>query len=59
VWHFGHSFNQIGYTEVSLAARLLHPEEIRSLILEDVGNAAAFLTTWPALRMRRQAGDGS
>jgi hypothetical protein len=59
VWHFGHSFNQIGYAEVSLAARLLHPEEIRSLILEDVGNAAAFLTTWPALRMRRQAGDAS
>lgn len=59
VWHFGHSFNQIGYAEVSLAARLLHPEEIRSLILEDVGNAAAFLTTWPALRMRRQAGDDS
>jgi hypothetical protein len=59
VWHFGHSFNQIGYLEVSLAARLLHPEEIRSLILEDVGNAAAFLTTWPALRMRRQAGDDS
>ena len=55
VWHFGHSFNRVGSDEVSMAARLLHPEEIRSLILEDVSNAAPLLAEWPALKMRRQA----
>ena len=54
VWHFGHSFNRAGSDEVSMAARLLHPEEMRTLILEDVGNAAPLLTAWPALRMKRQ-----
>jgi hypothetical protein len=58
VWHFGHSFNQIGSDEVCLASRLFHPEEMRTLIMEDVGNAATFLTTWPALRMKRQAERG-
>lgn len=58
VWHFGHSYNQIGSDEVCLASRLFHPEEMRSLILEDVENAATFLTTWPALRTKRQAERG-
>jgi hypothetical protein len=55
VWHFGHSFNRVASDEVSMAARLLHPEEMRTLILQDIGNAAPFLTAWPTLRMRRQA----
>lgn len=55
VWHFGHSFNRTGYEDVSMATRLLHPEEIRKLILEDVRNAAQFLSTWPMLKMQRQA----
>ena len=55
VWHFGHSFNQAGNADVSMATRLLHPDEIRTLIGEDVENAAAFLTTWPSLKAQRQA----
>lgn len=55
VWHFGHSFNRCGYADVSMATRLLHPDEIRTLIGEDAGNAAPFLTTWPSLRAQRQA----
>jgi hypothetical protein len=42
VWHFGHSFNQIGDASVSMATRLSHPDEIRTMICEDVGNAALF-----------------
>jgi hypothetical protein len=56
VWHFGHSFNRTGYPDVSMATHFLHPDEIRTLIGEDVGNAAPFLTTWPSLRAQRQAG---
>ena len=56
VWHFGHSFNRVGSDEVSMAARLLHPEEMHALILEDVRNAAPLLTTWPALRIRQREG---
>jgi hypothetical protein len=55
VWHFGHSFNQSGSSEVSMANRLLHPEDIRTLILEDIANASPFLTTWPVLKIQRQA----
>jgi hypothetical protein len=55
VWHFGHSFNQIGDASVSMAIRLSHPDEIRTLICEDVGNAAPFLATWPSLKARREA----
>jgi hypothetical protein len=56
VWHFGHSFNRAGSDEVSMATRLLHPEEMRTLVLEDIGNAASLLMAWPALRMRRREG---
>jgi hypothetical protein len=55
VWHFGHSFNRVGSGEVSMAARLLHPEEMRTLVLEDIGSASSFLTAWPKLKSRRQA----
>jgi hypothetical protein len=55
VWHFGHSFNRTGYEDVSMATRLSHPQEIRTVILEDVRNAAPLLTTWPMLKMQRQA----
>jgi hypothetical protein len=55
VWHFGHSFNGIGLREVSMACRLVHPEEIRTLILEDVGNATPLLAAWPALKLERKA----
>jgi hypothetical protein len=55
VWHFGHSFNQTGSSEVSMANRLLRPEDIRALILEDIANASPFLTTWPELKKQRQA----
>jgi hypothetical protein len=54
VWHFGHSFNQIGDASVSMATRLSHSDEIRTLICEDVGNAAPFLATWPRLKARRE-----
>jgi hypothetical protein len=55
VWHFGHSFNGIGLREVSMACRLVHPEEIRTLILEDVDNATPLLAAWPALKLERKA----
>jgi hypothetical protein len=55
VWHFGHSFNRAGYADVSMATRLSRPDEIRTLIVEDVGNAASFLTAWPSLKAQRQA----
>lgn len=55
VWHFGHSFNQIGDASISMATRLSHPDEMRTLICEDVRNAAPFLATWPSLKARRQA----
>jgi hypothetical protein len=54
VWHFGHSFNRLGFSDVSMAARLLHSEEIQTLILEDIGNAAPFLTTWSDLKIERR-----
>ena len=44
-----------GYEDVSMATRLSHPQEIRTVILEDVRNAAPLLTTWPMLKMQRQA----
>jgi hypothetical protein len=59
VWHFGHSFNRIGYEDVSMATRLSHPDEIRTLICEDVANAAPFLTTWPMLKAQRQVAQPS
>ena len=55
VWHFGHSFNKIGDTSVSMATRLSHPDEIRTLICENIRNAAPFLATWPSLKARREA----
>jgi hypothetical protein len=55
VWHFGHSFNRIGSHEVSMACRLVHPEEIRTLILEDVDTATPFQAAWPALKLARKA----
>jgi hypothetical protein len=54
VWHFGHSFNQTGGRDLSMATRLLHPEEMGALIGEDILNASPFLTTWPTLRAQRQ-----
>jgi hypothetical protein len=54
VWHFGHSFNKVGYHEVSMAVRLQHPEGIRGLICEDVDRGLPFLSTWPLLKMHRQ-----
>jgi hypothetical protein len=53
VWHFGHSFNQVGGPDLSVATRLLHPEEVAALIIEDILNASSFLTTWPTLRALR------
>jgi hypothetical protein len=57
VWHFGHSFNRTGCADVSMATRLLHPEEIRALICEDMEIAAPFLTTWPTLKVQRRSAE--
>jgi len=54
VWHFGHSFNQVGEGDVSMATRLRYPDSIRDLIVEDVERAALFIEAWPALRATRQ-----
>jgi hypothetical protein len=53
VWHFGHSFNRVGGPDLSVATRLLHPEEMGALIEEDILNASSFLTTWPTLKALR------
>jgi hypothetical protein len=55
VWHFGHSFNRVGFADVSMATRLLHPDDIRTFIIEDVRYAASFLPAWPLLKAQRQA----
>lgn len=54
LWHFGHSFNQVGGPDLSVATLLLHPEEMGALISEDILNASSFLTTWPTLRVLRE-----
>jgi hypothetical protein len=56
VWHFGHSFNQLGQLEVSMATRLRYPDEIRDWITEDMCRAARFLKEWPVLKARRIQG---
>jgi hypothetical protein len=55
VWHFGHSFNQLGGVEVSMATRLRYPDEIRSWIIEDIGRAMPFLEAWADIKARRKA----
>jgi hypothetical protein len=55
VWHFGHSFNQVGEAAVSMATRLRQPNAMRELILEDLGRAEAFVSTWPDLKAARAA----
>jgi hypothetical protein len=54
VWHFGHSFNQVGEGEVSMSVRLNHPEAVIPFICEDIENGAPFLTTWSILSKRRE-----
>jgi hypothetical protein len=53
IWHVGHSFNQIGENEVSMATRLRYPDEIHEWIIEDVARATPFLEGWPVLKERR------
>jgi hypothetical protein len=55
VWHVGHSFNQLGESEVSMATRLRYPDEIHDWITEDIDRATPFLEGWPVLRARREA----
>jgi hypothetical protein len=50
VWHVGHSFNQLGESEVSMATRLRYPDEIRDWITEDIGRATPFVEGWSLLR---------
>ena len=54
VWHVGHSFNQLGETEVSMATRLRFPDEIHDWIIEDIDRATPFLEGWPVLKARRE-----
>jgi hypothetical protein len=55
VWHFGHSFNQVGEAEVSMATRLRYPDEIRAWIIEDIARASPFLVGWPVIKARRES----
>jgi hypothetical protein len=55
VWHFGHSFNQVGDAAVSMATRLRQPNAVRELILEDLVRADLFVSTWPNLKAARTA----
>lgn len=55
VWHVGHSFNQIGENEVSMATRLRYSDEIHEWIMEDIARATPFLEGWPVLKERREA----
>jgi hypothetical protein len=54
VWHVGHSFNQLGQSEVSMATLLRYPDEIRDWITEDIGRATPFLEGWPVLKAQRR-----
>jgi hypothetical protein len=55
VWHFGHSFNQVGEAAVSMATRLRQPNSMREMILEDLARAERYIQTWPALKVARRA----
>jgi hypothetical protein len=55
VWHFGHSFNQVGEAALSMATRLRQPNAVRDLILEDLARAELFTPTWPDLKAARAA----
>ena len=46
IWHCGHSFNQVGRNEVSMATRLRHPEAIRDAMLADFDQAEVFEKVW-------------
>jgi hypothetical protein len=54
VWHFGHSFNQVGEAAVSMATRLRQPNAMRDMILEDLARAESYIPTWPALKAARK-----
>ena len=54
VWHVGHSFNQLGEFEVSMATRLRYPDEIHDWITEDIDRATPFLEGWPVLKAGRE-----
>ncbi len=53
-WHVGHSFNQLGQSEVSMATQLRYPDEIRDWITEDIGRATPFVEGWPVLKAQRR-----
>jgi hypothetical protein len=53
VWHFGHSFNQVGGPLVCAASRLRQADEIIELIEEDLGRAEALQDAWPEIKGRR------
>ena len=53
VWHVGHSFNQIGYGELSVAVRIPQPERIAALIREDLAQAESFVAAWPGIKALR------
>jgi hypothetical protein len=53
VWHFGHSFNQIGGPLVSAASRIRQTDELIELITEDIGCAETLQDAWPKIKNRR------
>ncbi|MEA3198482.1 MAG: hypothetical protein QOF32_2534 [Gammaproteobacteria bacterium] len=55
VWHFGHSFNQVGEAAVSMATRLRQPNAMREMILEDLARAESYIPTWSALKAAQKA----
>ncbi len=53
VWHVGHSFNQIGYGELSVAVRMSRPEQIAALIRNDLAQAEKFVDAWSEIKAFR------
>jgi hypothetical protein len=50
VWHFGHSFNRKGRSEVSMAIRLRYPGDVRAWILEDVARGSPYIEGWADIK---------
>jgi hypothetical protein len=46
VWHFGHSFNAIGDGSITLVMKVLRPEKILPLIIDDFTSAVSFESYW-------------
>jgi hypothetical protein len=57
VWHFGHSFNRIGYDEVSFVSSVRKPRALWTIIQEDIKHARRLSDVWPDILKELTAGE--